>query len=402
MSRKKNRTRRPKAHANNRWGPRTVGFDDHMQGVDPPPTKNHNPANRRGGNDKSFPPRGRGAQPYHNGNGRTSGPRGGQTQRNNNKHNASNSKPNRCKRRNNNNTPNTPADICSDLDMLLTSPPPLPFTTLHQQPSPFSFAPNAYFNGNGGGPNTRFCTECSAVRRANLRFRNWATRAIRACGERFCEWADDAGVGFESADEMDWQPEPVTRVLLVRPSTPNPYPFPIQQQQQQQYKPIVVEQHGGDVGGDPRPGPWPWPPFNWYENPTVPTWSARVPSVGLPSVPTTAEEVPLPDFSALSTNPNTNTNINNAGTGGPIPVSGFGLLGAGCAGCAADEQESRLGYAWSGGGQPPIPARAPPQAPTVISTCGPTRVGVPSTRPFSQSFATYRGRKISRDSDGPY
>ncbi|KAI1205946.1 uncharacterized protein F4807DRAFT_247746 [Annulohypoxylon truncatum] len=466
MSRKRNRTRRPNAHANNRRGPRTVGFDgDHLMQVDPPLTKNRNPANRRGGNNKSFPARGRGAQPYHNGNNHAPGPRGGQGQRHHN-NNASNSNPNKRKHRNNNhsNTPNTPSDLCSDIDMHLgTPPPPLPFTTSPFSASspPFSLThhansnSNTHFNGGGGsgGTNKRFCTECSAVRRANLRFRNWAARAIRACGERFREWADDAGVGFESADEMDWQPEPVIRVLFVRPPSPTPasaaasYPFAqpyaqpytgqrkpsfgtqAQGLEAEQYLEHLRQQNGvnvweggvGSVNNDPKPGPWPWPPFNWYENPAVPTWSARVPSTGLPGVPTTMEDVPLPDCSTFHTNPNTNAHINNiyaktnaytnnaSSIPDPMPVSGFGLLGAGCAGCAAEEQESRLGCAWSAAGeQPSIPARAPPQAPAVTSTCGPARVGVgvgvPSARPLGANFATYRStsRKTSRDSDGPY
>ncbi|KAI1505876.1 hypothetical protein F5X99DRAFT_427784 [Biscogniauxia marginata] len=76
-------------------------------------------------------------------------------------------------------------------------------------------------NSGGGGrgrtntTTTRFCTECRDVRRANLRFRDWAEAQVRRGIRRFARWSDDVGVGFGTADEMDWQPEPVVRVLIL-------------------------------------------------------------------------------------------------------------------------------------------------------------------------------------------
>lgn len=473
MSRKRNRTRRPNGHGNNRWGPGTVGFDgDHpMQGVDPPPT-NRNPANRRGG--QSFPARGRGAQPYRNSNNnRGSGRGGGQAQRNNhNQNNAPNPNVNKRKRRNNNhnnnsnnnnnNAPSGSSDQSSNSDIRLTTPPPLPFagplfpsttsspfSSLHNNTNPHHSHNDGHGRGGGGGSRSRFCTECSAVRRANIRFRNWASHALRVCNERFREWADDAGVGFESADEMDWQPEPVTRVLIVGsavptfPSNPNfPPPHPqfhlpnthlgpnpnpnlnpggnpkFGSAEAEQYLEFLKQNAGrGDLLC---PGPWPWPPYvDPNQNSTISAFSARVPSTGLPKLPTTLEDVPVPDVSSVHINSNTNTNASpnpnpnpnfytnasnfsfNSSIGNPTPVSGFGMLGAGvmgCAGCAAEEREARLGTVE----QPTVPAWEPPQMPAVTSTCGPTRVGVPSTRPLGQNFAAYRGRSASRDSEGLY
>ncbi|XDG02313.1 hypothetical protein ABKA04_001928 [Annulohypoxylon sp. FPYF3050] len=432
-----------------------------MQGVDPPPT-NRNPANRRGG--QSFPARGRGAQPYRNSNNnRGSGRGGGQAQRNNhNHHNAPNPNANKRKRRNNNNNhnnnsnnnnnaPSGSSDQSSDPDIRLTTPPPLPFagplfpsatsspfSSLHNNTNPHHshIDGHGHGRGGGGGNRSRFCTECSAVRRANIRFRNWASHALRACNERFREWADDVGVGFESADEMDWQPEPVTRVLIVGSAAPilppNPPPHPQFHVPNQNQNPNLnpnpgtntkfgsaeaeqylefLKQNAGRGGDLLWPGPWPWPPYvdpNSNPNPTISAFSARVPSTGLPKLPTTLEDVPVPDVSSVhinsNTNPNLHTNVSNfnfnSSIGNPTPVSGFGMLGAGvtsCAGCAAEEREARLGTE-----QPPVPAWEPPQMPAVTSTCGPTRVGVPSTRPLGQNFAAYRGRSASRDSDGLY
>ncbi|KAI1093954.1 hypothetical protein F5B19DRAFT_500534 [Rostrohypoxylon terebratum] len=499
MSRKRNRNRHPKGHGDNRWGTGTVGFDgDHlMQGVDPPPT-NRSPANRRGG--QPFPARGRGAQSYRNGNIRGVRRGGGQAQRNpfnrNHHHNAPNPNTNQRKHRNNNRNNNnhrnapSPSSHPSDPDILLTTPPPLPFagslfppssstttTTTTPFPPPNHSHPHHDGHGRGavaagGGNRSRFCTECSAVRRANLRFRNWAAHALRACGDRFREWAEDVGVGFESADEMDWQPEPVTRVLLVGaadprlfPAFPHPHPHPHshlpgqnpnpnqnQNQNQnmgpnlnlggnpkfagpeaEQYLELLKQKAGGGDGGGGGigvgagvgrgagnwlwPGPWPWPP---YENPTTTTYSARVPLTALPKPPTTLEDVSLPDCSPAYTSTNTNTNPNNtnlhananasnfnlnASIGNPMPVSGFGMLGIGatsCAGCAAEEREAKLGSTLGAAEKPPVPAWEPPQMPAVTSTCGPTKVDVSSARPLGQSFAAYRGRSASGDSEGMY
>ncbi|KAH8160280.1 hypothetical protein CIB48_g7966 [Xylaria polymorpha] len=61
----------------------------------------------------------------------------------------------------------------------------------------------------------RFCTECSTVRRANLTLRDWLGSAIRCASDVLNNWSDEVGVGRGSADEMDWQPEPVVRVLIL-------------------------------------------------------------------------------------------------------------------------------------------------------------------------------------------
>ncbi|KAI1746353.1 hypothetical protein F4680DRAFT_463547 [Xylaria scruposa] len=104
----------------------------------------------------------------------------------------------------------------------------------------------------------RFCTECSTVRRANLRLRDWLSSAIQHASSVLDTWSDEVGVGRGSADEMDWQPEPVVRVLILTTTatpgstssflTPNPStiggisggwtpppPSHHQQQQQQQH-----------------------------------------------------------------------------------------------------------------------------------------------------------------------
>ncbi|KAI1313106.1 hypothetical protein F5Y03DRAFT_390117 [Xylaria venustula] len=86
----------------------------------------------------------------------------------------------------------------------------------HQQP-PFSCS-----SSPGRAP-TRFCTECSSVRRANLRLRDWVSAGVSRASEVLESWSDEVGVGRGSGDEMDWQPEPVVRVLIVSNSpTPSP------------------------------------------------------------------------------------------------------------------------------------------------------------------------------------
>ncbi|KAI2643289.1 hypothetical protein GGS21DRAFT_7728 [Xylaria nigripes] len=62
---------------------------------------------------------------------------------------------------------------------------------------------------------TRFCPECSAVRRANITLRDWLLSAISRATEVIDSWSDEVGVSRGSADEMDWQPEPVIRVLVL-------------------------------------------------------------------------------------------------------------------------------------------------------------------------------------------
>ncbi|KAI0454495.1 hypothetical protein F5B21DRAFT_232440 [Xylaria acuta] len=61
----------------------------------------------------------------------------------------------------------------------------------------------------------RFCTECSTVRRANLTLRDWLGSAIMRASEVLNSWSDEVGVDRGAADEMDWQPEPVVRVLIL-------------------------------------------------------------------------------------------------------------------------------------------------------------------------------------------
>ncbi|KAI1423732.1 hypothetical protein F5Y12DRAFT_715997 [Xylaria sp. FL1777] len=67
----------------------------------------------------------------------------------------------------------------------------------------------------GRGRRQRFCTECSTVRRANLTLRDWMAAGIARASEVLDSWSDEVGVGWGCGDEMDWQPEPVVRVLLV-------------------------------------------------------------------------------------------------------------------------------------------------------------------------------------------
>ncbi|KAI0157333.1 hypothetical protein GGR57DRAFT_510892 [Xylariaceae sp. FL1272] len=64
--------------------------------------------------------------------------------------------------------------------------------------------------------NLRTCTECSATRRANLTLRDWLSQSYLNTANVITSWSEEVGVGAESADEMDWQPEPVVRVLVLR------------------------------------------------------------------------------------------------------------------------------------------------------------------------------------------
>ncbi|KAI3330946.1 hypothetical protein F4824DRAFT_504593 [Ustulina deusta] len=88
-------------------------------------------------------------------------------------------------------------------------------------PPPRSPSPPA----SAGGGRGRFCTECSAVRRANLTLRDWLSSGIARASEVLDSWGDEVGVSRGSGDEMDWQPEPVVRVLIVPttgpPATPS-------------------------------------------------------------------------------------------------------------------------------------------------------------------------------------
>ncbi|KAI1173710.1 hypothetical protein F4777DRAFT_600232 [Nemania sp. FL0916] len=104
---------------------------------------------------------------------------------------------------------------------------PLSPTAPANDPS-FSFpAPTSALGGRG---RMRFCTECSAVRRANLRLRDRAASALAHAAEVLDRWSDEVGVGRGAGgDEMDWQPEPVVRVLiLTTPSATAPtIPTPV-------------------------------------------------------------------------------------------------------------------------------------------------------------------------------
>ncbi|KAI0834166.1 hypothetical protein F5Y06DRAFT_307116 [Hypoxylon sp. FL0890] len=374
MGRRKNRNRTPKTHPNNRPGPRTVHFDDdHFVHGTNPSAKNRHQPNTRGGKNKTFPSHGRSGPPWQGGNKPNnrafSGPwqqhnNRGQGHRNNrNQHHNpdSNSNPHNRNRRNRRRD-SLPSEDDGDLSSLLDS----------LSAPPFSSIPPPHTN-----PRTRFCLECSSVRRANLRFRNWACTALQQCSERFTAWAEEAGVGFEAADEMDWQPEPVIRVVLMGTSSgfgvgePSQGQMMQQQQQQEQHQQSVGN---GNIGPIPVPGPWPWPPWRAPETRDPVFWPVRVPSFGLPRLPTTE-----PDCCSTTT-----AGIGNGCGSGPMPVSGFGMVGAGGAGGAFSPGERtpspcpdcEPGRARE---QVTIPARGPMEQPAVMSTCGPTlRVGVPS------------------------
>lgn len=92
-------------------------------------------------------------------------------------------------------------------------------------PSPQPSAPRSPSSSADETLHTRFCTECSTVRRANLTLRDWFSSGIVHASDVLDSWSDEVGVGRGSADEMDWQPEPVVRVLIL-PTTPSPTPTP--------------------------------------------------------------------------------------------------------------------------------------------------------------------------------
>ncbi|KAI1098244.1 hypothetical protein F4804DRAFT_350594 [Jackrogersella minutella] len=266
---RKNRNRHPKSSSNNR---RAVSFDsDHlMHGAETSPTRNRNPPNRRGGKDQSFPIHGRGASPHHGGNNHNpfsvpqqqfQGNRGNPNHNRQNHNNNTNPNNKRNQRRGGN--PIIAGDAAEDgLDEFLSSVSPLPFSSPPLFPQVFSHS-NSHGDSHGGSGNTRSCTECSSVRRANLRFRNLAERALQACREGVAAWAKDAGVACDTADEMDWQPEPVTRVLLLRVDDGDA---------RRERWPDEQQQQGTEgIGPVPVPGPWAWPP--WRE----PVWPCRAP-----------------------------------------------------------------------------------------------------------------------------
>ncbi|KAI1133852.1 hypothetical protein F5Y05DRAFT_423555 [Hypoxylon sp. FL0543] len=405
MGRKKNRNRQPKTHANNKSGPRTVRFDDDhfMQGANPSPTKSRYPPNSRGGKNP-FQPHGRTGPPWYAGN-KASNHNRNRSQASN-PHNNTNNFPGTNHSRNRKNRQrettiisdetDTDFDLDFDLDTLISQAPTSTSSRPNRPHSNTNTNTNTN-NTNNSNPRARFCTECSAVRRANLRFRNWAAGALQRCGEHLAAWAEDAGVAFGAADEMDWQPEPVIRVVLLGPG--NGFGFDgesqarreealRQQQQQQEYRrqQEQYQQSVGNIGPVPTPGPWAWPPYREPATGEPIAWPVRVPMFGLPALP-----VLEPDCAnTTTTTPATAAGIDNGHGSSAMPTSGFGIVGAGaggertsspCPGC--DEGRARAQVA--------IPSRGPMEQPGVTSTCGPTlRTGGPSgTRRRSSSEGAF-------------
>lgn len=91
----------------------------------------------------------------------------------------------------------------------------VPHSSSTPSPSPFSRSASP-------ARLTRSCTECSAVRRANIKLRDWCASALACAFEVLDGWSDEVDVSRGSGDEMDWQPEPVVRVLIL--TTPAPAP----------------------------------------------------------------------------------------------------------------------------------------------------------------------------------
>ncbi|KAI1648588.1 uncharacterized protein F4817DRAFT_59037 [Daldinia loculata] len=333
MARKRNdnKFRSPATRANNRRGPRSVNFDDDypMGGLDPPTTKGRHSSKRRSQNNYN-PPRGRSQSPYRGSNRKNNrAPSFSQDQHSRNNHNPHHGAQGYRTNSHNNSNPNTKHNRRRHPRAASTDNADAEFDENTSIDDPFNssfFSPRHIHNGvykskNSNNNNIRSCTECSSVRRANLRFRNWAVRALSRCNERFAAWANEVGVGFGTGDEMDWQPEPVVRVLLVggdmsptsTASTTSLPPISLstgtggQQRQQQQQE----EQ----IGPVPKPGPWVWPP-----------WSASAgchPPEALPAQPqdgglaTSQENMPC-------------GGIYGGDGNGTLPISGFGLLGVSC------------------------------------------------------------------------
>ncbi|KAI1414283.1 hypothetical protein F5Y13DRAFT_19299 [Hypoxylon sp. FL1857] len=396
MGRRKNKNRHQKTHPNSKVGQKAVYFANDQN--------NHHP---RGGNSNTFAPHSRSGPPRHGGNNSNNNNRGQGPRNNRNQHRDPNSNFNAY---NPNNAPNTNTrnrkprrrgdpnsnhnhnhntiNNASDLDTLLDA----------IASSPFSSTPPPHAK-----PGARSCIECSGVRRANLRFRNWAHAALQQCGERFAAWAEDAGVGFAGPDEMDWQPEPVIRVLLVDGSEgekereqqqrqwvqrEQQQMMMEQYQQQQQYL-----QNAGNIGPIPCPGPWPWPPWCDSGPPDPSVWPVRVPSCGLPVLPAAASEVlpppPGPECCVTTASPPTPVPpavsaacFGNAGVCCPTPVPGCGIVGAGAGGvCGLGGEFSPSGRVLSpcpecDAGRPKetvsIPTRTVMEQSATTGTCGPT------------------------------
>ncbi|KAI0534827.1 hypothetical protein GGR58DRAFT_41874 [Xylaria digitata] len=92
-------------------------------------------------------------------------------------------------------------------------------------PSSPSLLPSLQSSSLAGLGRPRFCLECSGVRRANLMLRDWLSSALIRTSEVLDSWSDEVDVRVGSGDEMDWQPEPVVRVLIlaINPATGLPY-----------------------------------------------------------------------------------------------------------------------------------------------------------------------------------
>ncbi|KAI1405661.1 hypothetical protein F4819DRAFT_374719 [Hypoxylon fuscum] len=386
MARRRNKNRRPGTQTNNGWGPKAVSFDDDlpMHGTDASPGRGRHLPNRRGGRNSSN--RGRNAPPF-------GGPRNQHPQHQhghnpfgsphtsiinktpiNKRNNHNNRRGRRGGRGRYNNNDRSAFNDEYDVDdpfQSLADDLNININDNNDKPSPTPFS-----SSNSSNSIHRFCTECSSVRRANLRFRNWALHALQRGGEHFGAWAEDAGVGLATGDEMDWQPEPVVRVLLLAAPPIMPPPYPSCQQHDrdqdhiahldamlnqcmppQQPPPYVEKQQQGlgqnvaqDIGPLPVPGPWAWPAWsaaaaaNAAANTNAANTNANInaayrnvpPLYGQRPIPPTTASIPavapVPGLAPSSHN-NSNGDVEagvnvSVNEGGPMPVSGFGLLGA--------------------------------------------------------------------------
>ncbi|ORY71780.1 uncharacterized protein BCR38DRAFT_470656 [Pseudomassariella vexata] len=65
-------------------------------------------------------------------------------------------------------------------------------------------------------PLNRNCKDCRQIRKTNLKSRDDIFRTLQSIWSGLVQWSNDVGVPFGIAeDEMDWQPEPITLVLVV-------------------------------------------------------------------------------------------------------------------------------------------------------------------------------------------
>ncbi|KAI8962211.1 hypothetical protein F5Y11DRAFT_201205 [Daldinia sp. FL1419] len=231
---------------NNRRGPRSVSFGDDcsMGGVDSPHIESRRALNRRSQNNHN-PTRGRSRSPYRGNNRNNNRSSSSQSQRNHHPQNTrgrnTNSDGNARNRRNNRGAPRVSDTDTESNDTISINP----FLT-----------PRHTHSGVHKTRNIRSCNDCSSVRRANLRFRDWTVRALRQYQENFASWAEEANVGFDTADEMDWKPEPVIRVLLLDNTMPPTPPTP-----PGDIPPSSVEVQQQQLHQIPKPGPWSWPPY---------------------------------------------------------------------------------------------------------------------------------------------